>query len=129
MPSAPSIDALVRAAADARVEGEAAAVAAAEVERVRPLLLGAWRLPALVRGGDLLGLDQSPAAAYRYQALLLALVEQVLGEAQHEHQQREEDHQAEAEVRDDLVVGLAVEALAALAGKRDLGQVQAVRPR
>jgi hypothetical protein len=48
------------------------------------------------------------------QELLFTFAEHVLPEAQHDHQHREEDHQAVAEVRDDLVVRLAVEALAAL---------------
>jgi hypothetical protein len=49
--------------------------------------------------------------------LLLALLEQVLAEAEDTDQQGEQDHQAVAEVRDDLVVRLAVEPLAALVRK------------
>src|SRR4051794_15967126 len=50
-------------------------------------------------------------------ALLLAAVERRLEPRGEDHEQREEDHHAEAEEGDDLVVRLPVEALAVVAGE------------
>ena len=115
-------DALVRPPPDARVEGEARG---RRRRRSRRSPTTAPRVPGccqrLVRGGDARarrhGVSLPPVRRRRY-LRLLAPLEQVLADAQHDHERREEDHQAEAEVRDDLVVGLAVEALAALGRQR-----------
>src|SRR5829696_4691830 len=49
-------------------------------------------------------------------ALLLAAVERSLDPRGHDHEHREEDHEAEREERDDAVVGLSDEPLAVVAG-------------
>ena len=56
-------------------------------------------------------------------SLLLAAIEPTLDERQQDHEHGEEHHQAQREERDDLVVRLADEALAVVAGEeRDLAE-------
>src|SRR5215212_10000247 len=73
--------------------------------------------PGYPRGRRLSGLPADAPAELHGLALLLAPVEDSLEPGRERHEQREEDHQAEAEERDDLVVRLAVEALAVVAGE------------
>src|SRR4029453_13693257 len=56
--------------------------------------------------------------------LLLAPVERRLERGGEDHEEREEDHDAEREVGDDLVVRLPVEALAVVAGEGGGGWYQ-----
>src|SRR5581483_245100 len=70
------------------------------------------RLPAAAPLGGL------RAVTLGGQAGVLALLEPPHDQAEHEHEAREERDHDEADVGDDLVVGLAVDALAAVLGQR-----------